>query len=144
MRAKVLPAKRLAALGSTSTMPWIYARKAALCRFIHSTARLRRLAALLLAQPTDKSTLAEWARRIGMSERSMTRQSLEEMGMSVGRWRRQLHVILALQGLARGRSVKTVALELGYENTSGFVTMFRKAVGKPPARYLAERESARA
>ncbi len=106
-------------------------------------ARLRRLAALLLAQPADKSTLAEWARRIGMSERSMTRQSLEEMGMSVGRWRRQLHVILALQGLAQGHSVKAVALELGYENTSGFVTMFRKAVGKPPARYLAQRESGR-
>ncbi|MEG0882789.1 MAG: helix-turn-helix transcriptional regulator [Janthinobacterium sp.] len=106
-------------------------------------ARLRRLAALLLAQPADKSSLAEWASRIGMSERSMTRQSLEEMGMSVGRWRRQLHVILALQRLAQGRSVKAVALELGYENTSGFVTMFRKAVGKPPARYLAERESKR-
>ena len=104
---------------------------------------LRRLAALLLAQPADKSTLAEWARRIGMSERSMTRQSLAEMGMSVGRWRRQLHVILALQRLAQGRSVKAVALELGYENTSGFVTMFRKAVGKPPARYLAQRESGR-
>ncbi|MEG2033704.1 MAG: helix-turn-helix transcriptional regulator [Janthinobacterium sp.] len=104
-------------------------------------ARLRRLAALLLAQPADKGTLAEWASRIGMSERSMTRQSLEEMGMSVGRWRRQLHVILALQRLAQGHSVKAVALELGYENTSGFVTMFRKAVGKPPARYLAERES---
>ena len=89
-------------------------------------ARLRRLAALLLAQPADKSTLAEWAGRIGMS---------------VGRWRRQLHVILALQRLAQGHSVKAVALELGYENTSGFVTMFRKAVGKPPARYLAERES---
>jgi len=39
--------------------------------------------------------------------------------------------------------VKAVALELGYENTSGFVTMFRKAVGKPPARYLAQRESGR-
>ena len=103
-------------------------------------ARLRRLAALLLAQPADKSTLAAWASRIGMSERSMTRQALEEIGMSVGRWRRQLHVIVALQRLAQGHSVKAVALELGYENTSGFVTMFRKAVGKPPARYLAERE----
>ena len=49
----------------------------------------------------------------------------------------------ALQGLAQGHSVKAVALELGYENTSGFVTMFRKAVGKPPARYLAQRESGR-
>jgi AraC-like DNA-binding protein len=35
--------------------------------------------------------------------------------------------------------VQTVALELGYENASGFITMFRKAVGKPPARYLSDR-----
>ncbi|MBB5608134.1 MULTISPECIES: helix-turn-helix domain-containing protein [unclassified Janthinobacterium] len=103
--------------------------------------RLRQLASLLLAQPADKSTLTQWAARIGMSERSMTRQLLEEIGMSVGRWRRQLHVIITLQRLAKGHSVKTVALELGYENTSGFVTMFRKATGKPPARYLAERKA---
>ena len=37
------------------------------------------------------------------------------------------------------KSVQTVALELGYENASGFVTMFRKAVGKSPARYLSDR-----
>ncbi|SYZ55588.1 AraC family transcriptional regulator [Xanthomonas arboricola pv. juglandis] len=61
--------------------------------------------------------------------------------MSFGRWRRQLHVILALQRLTKGESVQTVALELGYENASGFVTMFRKAVGKPPARYLSDRTS---
>lgn len=101
--------------------------------------RLKRLANSLLANPSDKATLGEWAARIGMSERSMTRLLLEEIGLSFGRWRRQLHVILSLQRLARGESVQTVALDLGYENASGFVTMFRKAVGQPPARYLADR-----
>jgi AraC-like DNA-binding protein len=38
--------------------------------------------------------------------------------------------------------VQRVALDLGYESASGFVTMFRKAVGKPPARYLAEKNAA--
>ncbi|WP_455813621.1 AraC family transcriptional regulator [Pseudomonas graminis] len=101
--------------------------------------RLRQLAEMLLADPTDKAPLGIRARRIGMSERSMSRLLLQETGMSFGRWRRQLHIILALQRLTRGESVQTVALELGYENASGFVTMFRKAVGKPPARYLFER-----
>lgn len=101
--------------------------------------RLRRLAEMLLADPTNKSTLSEWANRIGMSERSMSRLLLHEIGMSFGRWRRQLHVIISLQRLTKGESVQTVALELGYENASGFITMFRKAVGKPPARYLFER-----
>ena len=103
--------------------------------------RLRRLAEMMLADPTDKTSKADWATRIGMSERSMSRLLLHEIGMSFGRWRRQLHVILALQRLTKGDSVQTVALELGYENASGFVTMFRKAVGKPPARYLSDRAS---
>lgn len=102
-------------------------------------ARLRRLAELLLADPTDKTSMGDWAIRIGMSERSMSRLLLHEIGMSFGRWRRQLHVILSLQRLSKGESVQTVALELGYESASGFVTMFRKAVGKPPARYLYDR-----
>ncbi|MCF5651455.1 helix-turn-helix domain-containing protein [Pseudomonas syringae] len=103
--------------------------------------RLRRLAEMMLADPKDKTSKADWASRIGMSERSMSRLLLHEIGMSFGRWRRQLHVILALQRLTKGESVQTVALELGYENASGFVTMFRKAVGKPPARYLSDRMS---
>lgn len=101
--------------------------------------RLRRLAEMLLADPADNSSMGAWAIRIGMSERSMSRLLLREIGMSFGRWRRQLHVILSLQRLTKGDSVQTVALELGYENASGFVTMFRKAVGKPPARYLSDR-----
>ncbi|HZX15848.1 MAG TPA: helix-turn-helix transcriptional regulator [Pseudomonas sp.] len=104
-------------------------------------ARLRRLAEMILAAPADKTSKTTWATRIGMSERSMSRLLLHEIGMSFGRWRRQLHVILALQRLTKGESVQTVALELGYENASGFVTMFRKAVGKPPARYLSDRTS---
>lgn len=106
--------------------------------------RLRRLADLLLADPTAKITIAEWSTRIGMSERSMTRLLMREIGMSFGRWRRQLHIILALRRLSKGDSVQAVALDLGYENASGFVTMFRKALGKPPARYLADRKAASA
>ncbi|MBP1315604.1 AraC family transcriptional regulator [Herbaspirillum huttiense] len=101
--------------------------------------RLRRLADLLLADPTDKTSKAAWAHHIGMSERSMSRLLQQQVGMSFGRWRRQLHVILALQRLTKGDSVQTVALELGYENASGFITMFRKAAGKSPARYLSDR-----
>lgn len=103
--------------------------------------RLRRLAEMLLSDPSERTTKGEWALRIGMSERNMSRLLQQEIGMSFGRWRRQLHIILALQRLTQGESVQAVALELGYEDASGFVTMFRKALGKPPARYLAERST---
>ena len=101
-------------------------------------ARLRRLAEMLIANPSAKTSFTNWATSLGMSERSLSRLLVQEIGMSFGRWRHQLHVILALQRMARGDSVKTVALELGYENASSFVNMFRKTLGKPPIRYLAE------
>lgn len=103
--------------------------------------RLRRLAEMLMADPGTKTSIGDWAIRIGMSERSMSRLLLREIGMSFGRWRRQLHIILALQRMTKGENVQTVALELGYENASSFVTMFRKSVGKPPAQYLSSRVS---
>ncbi len=104
-------------------------------------ARLRILTEHLLTDPLDRTTSRHWATRLGMSERSLSRLLAAELGMSLGQWRRQLHVILALQRLTRGDSVQTVAIDLGYENASGFVTMFRKATGKPPGRYLADRSA---
>jgi len=108
---------------------------------VSDDARIRQLVERMLQSPADKSTLSQWAQRIGMSERSLSRTLQQQMGMSFGHWRRQLHVMLALQRLTQGESVQRIALDLGYESASGFVTMFRKAVGKPPARYLAERNA---
>lgn len=82
---------------------------------------------MLLADPTDEISIGDWAIRIGMRERSRSGLLLHEIGMSFGRWRRQLHVILSPPRLTKGESVQTVALELA----SGFI--YRKAVGKPPA-----------
>jgi methylphosphotriester-DNA--protein-cysteine methyltransferase len=44
-----------------------------------------------------------------------------------------------LQRLAEGTAVQTVALDLGYESSSAFVAMFRKILGKPPMKFLADR-----
>jgi AraC-like DNA-binding protein len=106
---------------------------------IPSDSRLKKLTDLLIAAPADHATVAEWASRIALSERSLSRMLAEQVGMSFGRWRRQLHVVLALRHLSAGQTVQAVAMDLGYESASSFVTMFRKMVGKPPSRYLLER-----
>ncbi len=103
--------------------------------------RLRKLTDMLLDDPASHATLEVWAHRIGMSERSLSRLFSHETGMSVGRWRRQLHVITGVQLLTQGRSIQSVAFDLGYESAGAFVTMFRKAVGTPPGRFLAERRA---
>ena len=92
-----------------------------------------------MADPSDRATIEDWGRRMAVAPRTLTRILQRETGMSFGRWRRQLHILIALQRLDQGVSVQAVALELGYEGASAFVAMFRKALGKPPARFLAER-----
>lgn len=105
--------------------------------------RLRKLAEMMMASPADRSTLPIWARRVGMSERTLLRLLSEQTGMSFGRWRQQLGVLLAVQWLAGGASIQQVASDLGYESVPSFVTMFRKALGTSPRRYMAERYSGR-
>lgn len=104
-------------------------------------ARLRRIAADMLALPADRATLDVWAKRAGMSGRALERVISRETGMSFGRWRQQLYVVLAVKWLAGGASIQQVAANLGYESVPSFVTMFRKALGTSPGRYMAERRS---
>lgn len=99
--------------------------------------RMRRIATLLSDNPADRRTLAEWASLVAMSERSLARLVRQETGMTFGRWRRQLHLIVALRQLAAGQPVQRVAEELGYESVTAFITMFKKSLGKPPAKYFA-------
>ncbi|WP_395396958.1 helix-turn-helix transcriptional regulator [Novosphingobium sp. BL-8A] len=103
--------------------------------------RLRRIMDAMIAAPSDRGSLATWAKRAGLSERTMLRLVHRETGMSFGQWRRQLGVVLAVKWLAGGLSIQQVAADLGYESVPSFVTMFRKALGTPPARYMAERHA---
>lgn len=104
-----------------------------------SDPRLRKLASAMLDAPAERATLELWASRIGMSERNMSRLFSGETGLSVRRWRRQMHMVVALPLLAKGRTVQAIADDLGYDSSGAFVTMFRKTVGAPPKRFLAER-----
>jgi AraC-like DNA-binding protein len=105
--------------------------------------RLRRIVDLMMASPADRGSLDVWAKRAGMSERTLVRLISRETGMSFGRWRQQLAVMLAVKWLAGGVSIQQVAADLGYESVPSFVTMFRKALGTSPGRYMAERHAGR-
>jgi len=102
--------------------------------------RLRKLVAMLSADPSDNATMTEWGRRMGIADRTLNRLLVRETGLSFGRWRQQLHIVMAIQRLTRGASVQAVANDLGYESASSFITMFRKALGQPPGRYMKERQ----
>jgi AraC-like DNA-binding protein len=103
--------------------------------------RLREVFRSIVESPADRRTLTAWAKRHAMSERTFARLVVAETGMSFGRWRQQLGIILAIQRLAEGATVQQVAGELGYESVGSFVTMFRKSLGTSPGRYMAGRSS---
>ncbi|HEX4355317.1 MAG TPA: helix-turn-helix transcriptional regulator [Polyangiales bacterium] len=101
--------------------------------------RLQKLVAMIAAHPADVANVKTWAKRIGVGERTLNRLMVQETGLSFGRWRQQLHIILAIQSLLRGESVQNVASDLGYKSASSFVTMFKKALGTSPAKYIKSR-----
>jgi AraC-like DNA-binding protein len=81
--------------------------------------------------------IAELARRVGISSRTLERRFAQETGMTVGRWRRQARLLDALRQLASGQTVKVVAQDAGYSSPSAFVSAFRSVFGVTPARYFA-------
>jgi AraC-like DNA-binding protein len=100
--------------------------------------RDRRAAAVahaLLERP-DRRPLSEIARSAGASERTLARLFARETGRSFGRWRQQASLLRALELLARGDSVTSVAFDVGYDSVSAFIAMFRAALGTTPARYF--------
>ncbi|QWA09706.1 helix-turn-helix transcriptional regulator [Sodalis ligni] len=98
--------------------------------------RMRKIAKILSDDPADRRTLAQWGNMVAMSERSLARLVRQETGLTFGRWRRQLHLIVALRELAAGQNVQNIAEILGYESVSAFIIMFKKSLGETPAKYF--------
>ena len=101
-------------------------------------ARLRKVADMLLSEPADRRTIKQWASLLAMSERTFSRLVVKETGMTFGIWRKQLHIVVSLQLLAEGHYVQSVSEQLGYDSVSAFITMFKKALGKSPKRYISK------
>lgn len=109
-----------------------------------SDPRAVKTAALLQENPGLPGSLAEIARHVGASKRTIERLFLLETGMPFAQWRRRLRLIHALRLLAEGQSVTRVALEAGYGSTSAFIAMFKKTIGTTPSRYFGPSPNGRA
>ncbi len=103
-----------------------------------SDRRLRRLTEAMIDHPDLRFTIDEWGARVGASNRTLSRLFQRETGMSFVRWRQQLHIGLALQRLAKGDLVTNIAMDLGYESVSAFISMFRRMLGTTPACYFGQ------
>jgi len=109
-----------------------------------SDPRALKTAALLQDNPGMRESLAEIARQVGASKRTIERLFRLETGMPFSHWRQRLRLIHALRLLAEGQPVTSVALEAGYDSTSAFIAMFKKTIGTTPSRYFGLSSNGRA
>jgi AraC-like DNA-binding protein len=94
------------------------------------------VAGLLEADPGSQQSVAELARSVGVSRRTLERRFVDSVGMTVGQWRQQLRLVVGLERLAEGRPVGRVAVDLGYSTQSAFGAMFKAHLGCSPGTYF--------
>jgi len=98
--------------------------------------RALKVAQILLDDPSNREPLQVLARHAGSSKRTIERLFASETNMTFGAWRQRQKLIMAIEALAYGGSVKAVAMDVGYESASSFVAAFRSMFGVTPARYF--------
>ncbi|MGZ8347961.1 MAG: AraC family transcriptional regulator [Allosphingosinicella sp.] len=97
--------------------------------------KVRQATALAAGGQGDTGT-AELARVAGLGRRTLERRFRAETGMSPAGWRRHARLLAAIERLAAGEAVKSVAAAAGYASPSAFVAAFRRQFGVTPGRYF--------
>lgn len=87
------------------------------------------------SEPGDNRTLAQWAQTASLTERTLARHCLVELGMTLGQWRQRLRFLRAIEGLEAGHTVKSIAFDLGYATPSAFIEMFTRQSGLTPEQF---------
>ena len=91
--------------------------------------RLQRIARALIDDPSDARDLEQWADWGAVSSRTLSRRFVTETGFNFSTWRQRARLLRALERLADGAQVTTIALELGYSTPTAFINLFRRAFG---------------
>jgi AraC-like DNA-binding protein len=97
--------------------------------------RLQQLVGLQTSAPELNRDLSSWARKVGMSKRSISRHFHKEVGMTFGQWRQRMRILRASGMLLTGSSVTDAAVAVGYDSVSAFTKTFRLIFGQPPAQF---------
>jgi AraC-like DNA-binding protein len=95
--------------------------------------RARRVAELVLADPSLQRSLDDLAREAGASLRTITRLFPAETQMTFKSWRQRARILAGLQALSDGRTtVKQAAARLGFSSVAAFGHAFRQVLGVTP------------
>lgn len=99
--------------------------------------RARHAAELLREEPGAANLMRKVERTVGASRRTLERCFVKETRLSLWRWKQRARLVAALELLASGRAVTSIALDVGYSSPSAFITAFRRELGCTPGEYFA-------
>ena len=94
--------------------------------------RLARLCNFLLDTLDETDSIGRLGARVGLSERSIIRLFPLETGLTLHRWRQQARLMRAFALAEQGKTISSIAADLGYSSPSAFAKMFRKIFGRAP------------
>jgi AraC-like DNA-binding protein len=97
--------------------------------------KLRQIEQSLLNQPDDARTLEQWAARLGVSPRTLSRLIRKETKLTFQVWRDQIRTFIAIPLLTEGQPLAEIADAVGYETAWAFTAMFKRVTGQVPSRY---------
>lgn len=98
--------------------------------------RLFPIVEALNQEPSNKLTIEQWALKVGASSRTLNRLFNQHYGMGFSRWKQKLRILKSLELLNSNMLLVDIAMQLGYESTSAFITGFKKQMGCSPKKYL--------
>jgi len=98
--------------------------------------RLQKIATQLQKHPEATDTLKQWAQRLQVSEKTLSRLFIQQTGLTFRLWRQRLRLLSALPLLEQKQAVTEVALTCGYESTSAFIAAFGEHFGSTPGEFF--------
>lgn len=98
--------------------------------------RLHRIVSQLQKHPDASDTLNQWAQRLQLSEKTLSRLFIQQTGLTFRLWRQRLRLLNALPLLEQKQAVTDVALACGYDSTSAFIAAFGEHFGCTPGEFF--------
>ncbi len=100
-----------------------------------SDRRLMLIFKTLMGNLQLETTLSQWAKQVGASERTLSRLFTKELGMSFPLWRQRLRIVSSLSLLEDNLSIQEVAFKVGYSSDSSYIYAFKKFIKQTPQQY---------
>ena len=97
--------------------------------------RLLTIFTQLQIQPDLALTLAQWATKVGASERTLSRICAKEFNQSFSLWRQNVRLVLSLQLLSKNMPILEIAMDLGYKSDSSYIYAFKRLFLQTPNKY---------